>query len=214
MPSTGTVWHWRAHVSVEALSNEAPIRQLPAEEPDEPDDDFAALGFFARERVDVVFFAVDFRAAGLRAAVDLRELVDLREAPPAKGIQGTPIDAAEFGPALWNTAALVFAVSGVTTWLSARGRLRGRVLGAASDANITTAPVAEQVGERWLGIRVHVTLDQRPFQADAHEPVRNVPARLMTVIEHDGRSGERVSNRRTRGARCNDRKRACDFQFP
>ena len=59
------------------------------------------------------------------------KLVDLREAPPAKGMQGTPIDAAEFGPALWNTAALIFAVSGVTTWLSARGRLRGRVLGVA-----------------------------------------------------------------------------------
>jgi ABC-2 type transport system permease protein len=35
------------------------------------------------------------------------------------------------GPALWNVAALVFAVSGYTMWLSARGRFRSRVLGAA-----------------------------------------------------------------------------------
>ena len=38
---------------------------------------------------------------------------------------------AAFGPGLWNVAALVFAVSGYTMWLSARGRFRGRVLGTA-----------------------------------------------------------------------------------
>jgi len=36
---------------------------------------------------------------------------------------------AAFGPSLVNVAALVFAVSGTTLWLSARGRFRGRVLG-------------------------------------------------------------------------------------
>jgi ABC-2 type transport system permease protein len=36
-----------------------------------------------------------------------------------------------FGPALPNVAALLFAVSGYTMWLSARGRFRGPVLGAA-----------------------------------------------------------------------------------
>lgn len=34
-------------------------------------------------------------------------------------------------PALGNVAALLFAVSGTTIWLSARGRFRGRVLGLA-----------------------------------------------------------------------------------
>lgn len=37
----------------------------------------------------------------------------------------------KFGPGLINTAALIFAVSGCTMWLSARGRFRGRVMGAA-----------------------------------------------------------------------------------
>jgi ABC-2 type transport system permease protein len=41
------------------------------------------------------------------------------------------LDAAKFGPALWNVGALIFAISGYTMWLSARGRFRGRVLGAA-----------------------------------------------------------------------------------
>lgn len=36
-----------------------------------------------------------------------------------------------FGPALWNAAALVFAVSGYTMWLSARGRFRWKVMGLA-----------------------------------------------------------------------------------
>lgn len=36
-----------------------------------------------------------------------------------------------FGPALLAVAALMFAVSGYTMWLSARGRFRWRVLGIA-----------------------------------------------------------------------------------
>ncbi len=42
-----------------------------------------------------------------------------------------PVDAAKFGPALWNVGALIFAISGYTMWLSAGGRFRGRVLGVA-----------------------------------------------------------------------------------
>lgn len=41
------------------------------------------------------------------------------------------VDPAAFGPALWQVGALVFAISGLTMWLSARGRFRWRVLGAA-----------------------------------------------------------------------------------
>jgi ABC-2 type transport system permease protein len=51
---------------------------------------------------------------------------------------GAPVDVREvridptaLAPGLWNTAALMFAISGYTMWLSARGRFRGRVLGAA-----------------------------------------------------------------------------------
>jgi ABC-2 type transport system permease protein len=41
------------------------------------------------------------------------------------------IEPALLGPALWNVAALIFAVSGYTLWLSAKGRFRSRVLGIA-----------------------------------------------------------------------------------
>src|SRR5207247_844423 len=42
------------------------------------------------------------------------------------------IDRWAFGPPLVNVAALLFAVSGVTMWLSARGRQRWRVIGIAA----------------------------------------------------------------------------------
>lgn len=48
----------------------------------------------------------------------------------AVGIQET-VNPWLFGPALWNVAALLFAVSGYTMWLSARGRFRGKVMGLA-----------------------------------------------------------------------------------
>jgi ABC-2 type transport system permease protein len=41
------------------------------------------------------------------------------------------VDPWVFGPALWNIAALLFAVGGYTMWLSAGGRFRGRVMGLA-----------------------------------------------------------------------------------
>jgi ABC-2 type transport system permease protein len=46
-------------------------------------------------------------------------------------IQVLRVDPCILFPALANVAALLFAVSGYTTWLSARGRFRGKVLGAA-----------------------------------------------------------------------------------
>ena len=44
---------------------------------------------------------------------------------------GATINPMMFAPALPNVAALIFALSGFTMWLSARGRFRGRVLGVA-----------------------------------------------------------------------------------
>jgi ABC-2 type transport system permease protein len=41
------------------------------------------------------------------------------------------LDPAAIGPGLWNVAALVFAVSGYTLWLSAAGRFRWKVMGTA-----------------------------------------------------------------------------------
>ena len=58
-------------------------------------------------------------------------LLDVREVPGRGEKLGARIDPAVFAPALWNVAALVFAISGYTIWLSSRGRFRGRVLGVA-----------------------------------------------------------------------------------
>jgi ABC-2 type transport system permease protein len=48
-----------------------------------------------------------------------------------KGPDSPLISPMIFLPALANAAALMFALSGFTLWLSSRGRFRGRVLGAA-----------------------------------------------------------------------------------
>jgi ABC-2 type transport system permease protein len=53
--------------------------------------------------------------------------------------------------ALANVAALLFAVSGYTMWLSARGRYRGRVLGAAVLLTLVQSLV-NVVGQMWTAI--------------------------------------------------------------
>src|SRR5438067_2124223 len=60
-----------------------------------------------------------------------RWLVAVQDESPLPGLPGPVISPMIFLPALVNVAALVFALSGVTLWLSSRGRFRGRVLGAA-----------------------------------------------------------------------------------
>lgn len=57
-------------------------------------------------------------------------------------------DPLTFGPALVNVAALLFAVSGYTMWLSARGRFRGKVLGAAVLITLLQF-LANVVGQMW-----------------------------------------------------------------
>jgi beta-exotoxin I transport system permease protein len=58
------------------------------------------------------------------------------------------VDPAAFGPGLWNAAALLFAVSGYTLWISSRGRFRGRVLGVAVLVTILQFLV-NVVGQLW-----------------------------------------------------------------
>jgi ABC-2 type transport system permease protein len=55
---------------------------------------------------------------------------------------------AVLGPALLNVAALVFAVSGYTLWLSARGRFRWRVLGVAVVVTLLQFLI-NVVGQMW-----------------------------------------------------------------
>jgi ABC-2 type transport system permease protein len=57
-------------------------------------------------------------------------------------------DPAAFGPGLWNVAALVFAVSGYTMWLSAAGRFRWRVLGLAVMVTLVQFLI-NLVGQLW-----------------------------------------------------------------
>jgi ABC-2 type transport system permease protein len=58
------------------------------------------------------------------------------------------VDPRIFAPALASVAALLFAVSGYTMWLSALGRFRGRVLGLAVLATLVQFLV-NTVGQLW-----------------------------------------------------------------
>ncbi len=57
-------------------------------------------------------------------------------------------DPTVLAPGLWNTAALLFAVSGYTMWISATGRFRGRTLGVAVLVTLVQFLV-NVVGEMW-----------------------------------------------------------------
>jgi ABC-2 type transport system permease protein len=67
------------------------------------------------------------------------------------------LDPATFGPGLWNVAALVFAVSGYTLWLSAAGRFRWKVLGTAVFITLLQFLI-NVVGQLWETVGV-----LRPF---------------------------------------------------
>ncbi|HLJ95857.1 MAG TPA: ABC transporter permease subunit [Gemmataceae bacterium] len=67
------------------------------------------------------------------------------------------LDPVIFGPGLWNVAALVFAVSGYTLWLSAAGRFRWKVLSAAIFLTLLQFLI-NVVGQFWDAVGV-----LRPF---------------------------------------------------
>jgi len=67
------------------------------------------------------------------------------------------VDPLVFGPALWNIAALLFAVGGYTMWLSAAGRFRGRVMGIAVLVTLVQFLV-NVIGQLW-----DVMAPLRPF---------------------------------------------------
>jgi ABC-2 type transport system permease protein len=67
------------------------------------------------------------------------------------------LNPAAFGPGLWNVAALVFAVSGYTLWLSAAGRFRWKVMGLAVFITLLQFLV-NVVGQLWDAVDV-----LRPF---------------------------------------------------
>ena len=75
-------------------------------------------------------------------------LLQVHEVPARGAAVGAAIDPAVFGPALWNVAALVFAISGYTMWLSSRGRFRGRVLAVAILATLLQYLI-NVIGQLW-----------------------------------------------------------------
>jgi ABC-2 type transport system permease protein len=66
--------------------------------------------------------------AGTWLGIAVFGVVDFAAPPTAEAMHVNPL---LFFPAVLNAAAFLFAVSGVTMWLSAMGRFRGRVLGVA-----------------------------------------------------------------------------------
>jgi ABC-2 type transport system permease protein len=62
----------------------------------------------------------------------------------------TLVDPAMYAPGLWNVAALLFAVSGYTMWISACGRFRWRVLGVAVLLTLVQFLI-NVVGQLWDG---------------------------------------------------------------
>jgi len=67
------------------------------------------------------------------------------------------LDPQAIGPGLWNVAALVFAVSGYTLWLSAAGRFRWKVMGTAIFLTLLQFLI-NVVGQLWEAVGV-----LRPF---------------------------------------------------
>jgi ABC-2 type transport system permease protein len=74
---------------------------------------------------------------------------ELRVPPPA-----TPkvmsVDATQIRPGLWNVAALLFAISGYSLWISARGRSRNRVIGLAILITLLQF-IVNVLGQLWDG---------------------------------------------------------------
>jgi ABC-2 type transport system permease protein len=60
-----------------------------------------------------------------------RGVYEAMQMPVPSPLPTYTVDPAVVRPGLWNAAALVFAVSGYTMWLSAAGRSRTRVLARA-----------------------------------------------------------------------------------
>ena len=77
-------------------------------------------------------------------------LVDLHEIP-VHNAEPQAIAPFVFGPGLINVAALLFAISGYTMWLSAGGRFRGRVLGIAVLATLLQFLV-NVIGQLWTPV--------------------------------------------------------------
>lgn len=70
---------------------------------------------------------------------------------PPNPLPSYSVKASIVRPGLWNTAALAFAVSGYTMWISAAGRSRNRVLGLAILVTLIQF-IINVIGQLWSGM--------------------------------------------------------------
>jgi ABC-2 type transport system permease protein len=117
-------------------------------------------------------FTID-KEAIKEMAVQAKVPPQLMKIPDDEGLRYSP---REFVPGLWAIGGLMFAVSGTTMWLSARGRFRWRVMGGA------ILFILIQYGINLLG-QVWDTLGPlRPFSIFYYfDPQRVILRRVWTV---------------------------------
>ncbi len=84
---------------------------------------------------------------------DMEAMKDFPQAPKEIDPELLRIDVLKFGPPLLNVAGLIFAVSGLTMWLSAAGRYRWRVIGLAV-VFILVQFVMNVIGQIWDDVGV------------------------------------------------------------
>jgi ABC-2 type transport system permease protein len=87
------------------------------------------------------------------------------------------IDPSVYGPGLWNTAALGFAISGFTMWLSARGRSFKRIMGIAVMVTLIQF-IINLVGQLWDAL-AHL----RPFTVFYYYQPQQIVLRHQWTID-------------------------------
>jgi ABC-2 type transport system permease protein len=80
-----------------------------------------------------------------------RGVYEALKIPPPNPLPSYTVDPAGVRPGMWNAAALLFAISGYTMWLSAAGRSRNRVLGLAILITLVQFLV-NVIGQLWDGL--------------------------------------------------------------
>lgn len=107
------------------------------------------LGFRATEKYELRFGPMKFSLPALSTLPELPRTPEAEERVQ-KRLEVRPLD---FARAMPVAAALMFAISGYTLWLSARGRFRWRVLGIAVMVTLLMFLV-NVIAQMWDAVRV------------------------------------------------------------
>jgi ABC-2 type transport system permease protein len=128
----------------------------------------------AREAPYVELAAFPF--GPFRAALQVKASMRPRADAPPPDHDRLQVSAAPFGPALWVVGGLIFAVCGYTMWLSALGRFRTSVLGAAVLVTLLMFLI-NLIGQMW-----DVAAPLRPFTIFYYyQPQQVIQGRGWTV---------------------------------